>query len=84
MRAATVTDFRANIATMLDRVADDHMPLIVTRQGGRNVVIISEEDWNKIDETMYLLASPANAKNLLESIAELNAGKGEFHELIEE
>ena len=84
MRAATVTDFRANLATMLDRVADDHMPLIVTRQGGRNVVIISEEDWNKIDETMYLLASPANAKNLLESIAELNAGKGEFHELIEE
>jgi antitoxin YefM len=84
MRATTVTDFRANIATMLDHVTNDHVPLFVTRNGGRNVVVVSAEDWAGMQETMYLLQNPANARELLDSIAELNAGKGQVHELIEE
>jgi antitoxin YefM len=84
MRAASVTDFRANIATMLDHVTNDHVPLIVTRSGGRNVVVVSAEDWAGMQETMYLMSSPANAERLLEAVAELKAGKGVAHELIED
>ncbi len=84
MRATTVTDFRANMATMLDHVSNDHVPLFVTRNGGRNVVVVSAEDWAGMQETVYLLSSPANARELLDSIAELNAGKGQVHQLIEE
>jgi antitoxin YefM len=84
MRATTVTDFRANIATFLDDVSNDHVPLFVTRNGGRNVVVVSAEDWAGMQETMYLMSSPANARELLDSIAELNAGKGQVRELIEE
>lgn len=84
MRAVSVTDFRANIATMLDHVTNDHVPLIVTRSGGRNVVVVSQEDWAGMQETMYLMSSPANAERLLEAVADLKAGKGEMHELIED
>jgi antitoxin YefM len=84
MRATTVTDFRANIATFLDDVSNDHVPLFVTRNGGRNVVVVSAEDWAGMQETMYLMSSPANARELLDSIAELDAGKGQVRELIEE
>jgi antitoxin YefM len=84
MRATTVTDFRANIATMLDRVSEDHVPLFVTRNGGRSVVVVSAEDWSGMQETVYLLSSPANAERLLEAVAELKAGKGIAHELIED
>lgn len=84
MRATTVTDFRANIATFLDHVSNDHVPLFVTRNGGRNVVVVSADDWAGMQETLYLLQNPVNARELLDSIAELNAGKGQVRELIEE
>lgn len=83
MPATTVTDFRANIASMLDRVTEDHVPLIITRTGKKNAVVVSEEDWMGMQETLYLMSSPANAERLLRSIAELDAGLGVVHELIE-
>jgi antitoxin YefM len=83
MRATTVTDFRANIATMLDHVTNDHVPLFVTRNGGRNVVVVSAEDWAGMQETMYLMSSPANAERLLQAVADMKAGKVEMHELDE-
>ena len=45
-------------------------------------MLISESEWASIEETLYLLRSPKNAQLLLEAIAELDAGKGEEHELI--
>jgi antitoxin YefM len=83
MRAISVTDFRKNIASMMDDVADDHVPLIVTRSGKDNVVVVSQRDWDGMQETLYLMSSPANARELLASIAELRAGGGEEHELID-
>ena len=77
------SDARANLKSAMDRVVADKAPLAITRQRGEGVVMISQSEWDSIQETLYLLQSPANARALLESIADLDAGKGEEHELIE-
>jgi antitoxin YefM len=84
MRATTTTELRANLARMIDQVIDDHTPLLITRAGGANAVLISEEEFAAIDETLYLLRSPKNAAELRASIAELDAGQGVVRQLIEE
>lgn len=83
MRIASSTELRNNLAKYLDQVHDDHTPMIITREGGKPAaVIMSFEDYTSHEETMYLLRSPANAKNLLESIAQLDAGKGVVRKLV--
>jgi antitoxin YefM len=67
----------------MDKVCDDHTPIIITRKNQRSVVIISLEDYESLEETAYLLRSPRNARRLLESIAELESGGGTERELIE-
>lgn len=76
MHAVTYTQARANFAAMLDKVNDDHAPVLITRQNGKPAVLISLEDYSAWDETAYLLRDPANAKRLLASIDELNQGGG--------
>ena len=83
MRAVMSSEFRANMATMLDKVTNDHMPLTVVRQGGKNVVVVSEEDWAGMEETLYLMSSPRNAERLLHAIAEAEAGLAVPRDLIE-
>jgi antitoxin YefM len=75
MKHTSSTDLRANLSKMMDRVNDDHEPLIVTRAKGRPVVMISLEDYSAMDETAYLLSSPANARALREAIARLDDGQ---------
>jgi antitoxin YefM len=67
----------------MEKVCDDHAPVIITRKNERSVVMISLEDYQALEETAYLLRSPKNARRLLESIAELNAGGGTARELLE-
>lgn len=83
MPYVTFTDLRNNLASHLDKVENDRAELIVTRQGHEPVVIVSLADWEGMKETSYLLSSPANAERLLESIAELDAGKGTERDLID-
>jgi antitoxin YefM len=83
MRIASSTELRNNLAKFLDQVHDDHTPMIITRDGGKPAaVIMSFEDYTSHAETMHLLRSPNNAKNLLDSIAELDAGKGVARKLV--
>lgn len=84
MKTLSSTELRANLSAVMDRVNDDHQPVIVTRAKGRPVVMVSLEDWASMDETTYLLSSPANRAALIESIAELNAGQGGARELTPE
>ena len=58
------------------KVCNDHAPVIITRKSESPVVMISLEDYQAMEETAYLLRSPANARRLLESIVELEAGNG--------
>lgn len=83
METLSISDTRANLKAVVDRVVADKVPIAITRQKGEGVVMVSASEWASIEETLYLLQSPANAKRLLESIAELEAGNGEEHELIE-
>ena len=82
MDVLTYSETRANLKSVMDRVVDDHVPVVVARRRTRSVVMVSLEDWNAMEATMHLLSTPANAKALRESIAELDAGGGEEHELI--
>ena len=76
MKQTSSTDLRKNLATHMDAVTDDHEPLLVTRAGQPPVVMISLEDYTAMDETAYLLASPANARALREAIGRMDAGAG--------
>jgi antitoxin YefM len=83
MDAISYTAARANLAKTMQKVCDDHAPVIITRKSESPVVMISLDDYQSMEETTYLLRSPANARHLLESIAELESGKGTEHELME-
>ena len=83
MDAITYSSARANLASTMDRVCSNHEPLIITRNGQQAVVMLSLEDYKALEETAYLLRSPANARRLLSSSAQLNAGKGAPRELAE-
>ncbi len=83
MDAIPYTTLRANLAAQMDRVCEDHAPIIVTRKASASVVMISLDDYEALEETSYLLRSPKNARRLLESIARLETGKGVERELIE-
>ena len=76
MNAITYTAARENLASTMDRVCLDHDPVIITRNRDQAVVMLSLDDYESLQETAYLLRSPANAKRLLNSIESLDSGKG--------
>ncbi len=82
MQTISYSEARENLKSVIDKVVADRAPIAITRQRGEGVVIISESEWAGMEETLYLLASPANAKHLMDGIKELDAGRGEVHELI--
>lgn len=75
MDAISYSAARANLAKLMDKVNDDHAPVIVTRQGGNPVVVMSLEDFSALEETAYLLRSPANAERLMGAVANIRQGK---------
>ncbi len=83
MNALTYSQARSDLAKTMDKVCDDHTPVIITRKNQRSVVMISLEDYESLEETAYLLRSPRNARRLLASIAELESGGGTERELAE-
>jgi len=83
MRAITYTAARQNLAKTMEKVCRDRAPVIVTRKSSNSVVIMSLEDFEALEETAYLLRSPKNTRRLIESIAQLENGKGTKKGLIE-
>lgn len=74
---------RSNLAKTMERVCDDHEPVVITRKNARPVVMMSLEDYQALEETAYLLRSPKNARRLLESVAELESGGGTERDIVE-
>lgn len=83
MDAISYTAARANLASTMDRVCQDHEPLIITRNGQQAVVMLSMEDYQSLEETAFLLRSPQNAKRLLSAVEALSKGKGKQRQLTE-
>ncbi|MEN8264871.1 MAG: type II toxin-antitoxin system prevent-host-death family antitoxin [Nitrospirota bacterium] len=82
MKALTYTAARSNLAKTMKEVCDDHDPVIITRKQHDAVVMMSLEDYEALNETAYLLHSPRNTKRLLESIEELEKGRGKERKLV--
>ncbi len=76
MNAISYTAARENLASTMDRVCSDHTPIIITRNRDQSVVMLSLEDYDSLEETAYLMRSPANARRLLAAIQSLESGKG--------
>lgn len=83
MDTVTYTTARANLASTMNRVCEDHEPLIITRNSEQSVVMMSLDDYKALEETAYLLRSPANAQRLLASVAQLEGGNGREQSLAE-
>ena len=83
MDTLTYSEARSKLANTMDRVCDDHAPIVITRKNSQSVVMMSLDDFQALEETAYLLRSPKNAKRLLESIVELKSGGGTTRKLIQ-
>ncbi len=84
MQITSYSNFRQNLKLFLDNVFVNHDPLFVTRTNGEDVVVLSKTDYESMMETLHLLGNPNNAKRLIDSIKELEDGKGIQKKLIEE
>jgi antitoxin YefM len=83
MRTINFSDARRQFKEVLDRVVDDGDITIITRRDADDVVLMSLSEYNSWKETENLLASPANARHLRESIAQANAGRVVYRDLID-
>ena len=79
MRTLNYTTARQKLASAIDSVVDDHTPLIITKGSDKAVVMMSLDDWNAWQETMYLLRSPANAERLLRATRDFDEDKNLVH-----
>ena len=84
METMSYSAFRTHLASTLDKVNNDHKPILITRQKGKPAVVMSLEDFQAYEETAYLMASPKNAERLNRAIAAVNAGHTVENALIEE
>ncbi len=78
-KVMTVSQARANIYKIMDETAQTHQPIMITGKRN-NVVMLSEEDWNAIEETLYLNSIPGMASSIKEA---MDAPNSEFSEDIE-
>lgn len=83
MKVISYSAVRENLAKTMEQVCEDHDPVIITRRNNDAVVMLSLEDFEALNETAYLLQNPQNAKRLINSIEELENGKGVERSLIE-
>jgi len=83
MKCLSYESARSNLAKTMEQVCDDHAPIAINRKGKGAVVMMSMADYQALEETAYLLRSPKNTRQLIESIGELEANKDIERNLIE-
>ena len=83
MEVINYTKFRNNLAENLNKVSTDSEIIVVSRGNGKNVVVMSLDEYNAFKETIYLASTTANRKRLDSSIEEMEKGKFKKHKLIE-
>ncbi len=83
MEITTYTTFRQKLSSFMNMVTQSHAPLFVTRQGKEDLVLLSKSDYEGMQETLYLMSSPENARRLNESLEEYKRGGGKIKELMD-
>jgi antitoxin YefM len=83
MEVISYSDTRERLKDVMDRVVENHEPVVISRQKAESVVMVSLSDWHAIEETMHLLSSSTNAQRLKSAIDEMDAGSGTERQLIE-
>ena len=78
--AITVSQARKNLFPLIEQVNEDRTPVEITSKHG-DAVLMARADYDALTETAWLLRAPANARRLLESLAQAQAGRREAHEL---
>ena len=73
----SITDARKDLATICERLCENHSTVLLTRAGKNkgDVVMMSADDFNSLQETLYLMSSPENHKRLMQSIDNIKQGK---------
>ncbi|HEX8462037.1 MAG TPA: type II toxin-antitoxin system prevent-host-death family antitoxin [Segetibacter sp.] len=82
MEVLNYTEFRKNLAKNLNKVNEDAEIVVVSRSKGKNVVVMSLEEYNSINETLHLISSNANKERLDQAVAEMENGVFSKHELL--
>ena len=80
MDRMTLAEAQADLAALLLRIVEDRNPVIIDHGGGEPVVLAPLADFQPMDETEYLLSTPANAERLLASIAEFDGVRSDVDE----
>lgn len=83
MESISYTSARSNLAKAMKKVCDDHAPVAITCKGEGAVVLISMDDYQALEETAHLLRSPKNALRLMQSVVDLEEGRGQDKDLLE-
>lgn len=82
MEVHNLTEVRKNFAAVIEKICNNHVPMIITRQKGEPAVLMSLKDYNSLQETLYLLGNKTNSKALFEALSELERGEIVEQELI--
>ena len=83
MDAVSYSDLRQNLKSFMDKVYNDHDPLIITRKNNENLVLISIDEYNSLMETNYLLSNEVNAEHLKKSIEQYESGHYKIRDLLD-
>jgi antitoxin YefM len=78
--AMTASEARKNLFPLIEQVNNDRRPVEITSKRG-DAVLMSRADYDALEETAYLLRSPANARQLLESLEQARSGERQHHDL---
>ena len=81
MKTLSYTEARETLASAMDKVCEDHVPIVITRKRHRAIVMLSLEDFESLQETAYLTQNPANAKRLMSAVEALEKGKGKSRKI---
>ena len=76
MDTISVNKFRDHLKSFVEQVVSNHLPLKVTRRSGEDFVVISAEDWERDQETLYVLQNNSLMKQIAASSATHAKGKG--------
>jgi antitoxin YefM len=75
MATASYSQFREHLAEIWDKVEDTQEPVIVSRRGHQDMVILPADELESLRETAHLMRSPKNARRLLEALTRANSGE---------